>query len=50
MEKLNFKLDEETNREWLCGNCGADLTRHKDANFCPVCGLELDWKGENNEN
>ena len=41
MEALGAKLDEENQKEYSCGHCGADLTRYKEAEFCPKCGSEL---------
>ena len=43
MEALEMKLDDEETLEWLCGECGKDLSSVKGAKFCPYCGTELNW-------
>ena len=43
LEAINRLLDEEQDTEWLCGECGKDLSSVKGAAFCPYCGTELNW-------
>ncbi len=43
IEALNMKLDDEQEMEWLCGECGKDLSSVKGAMYCPYCGAELSW-------
>lgn len=49
VEALINKSDEEYNQEYACGNCGADLTRYKEAIYCPFCAAGLEWSQEVND-
>lgn len=51
-------VEERGFADWCCGNCGEPvgeqyiLTKHdqKKCNFCPRCGLKVDWKAAKKEN
>lgn len=43
MRVLLSRVDEEDGQKYACGNCGKDLTRYKEAKFCPHCAAELTW-------
>ena len=46
LEKLKERLEIEDNIRYVCPNCGKDLTRYKEAKFCPHCGIGIDFEDQ----
>lgn len=44
MEALAEKMKIEKTMQYVCGECGYDLTLHKEAKECPNCKADLYWE------
>ena len=41
LDALDVRMDKEYNMKYICSSCNGDLTRYKEAKYCPHCGAEL---------
>lgn len=37
----NCKISKKPFRDWICPRCRHNVQVYQ--NYCPICGLELDW-------
>ena len=37
----NCKISKKPIRDWICPRCRHNIRIYE--NYCPICGLELDW-------